>query len=196
MSRLWNCHHCPHLLLSVPLPPENTPSKHPPEQMGQTPVSPSLLACPLSFFRTCLSRGPQARALPFTRGVLEVAAGALQRGHMLKAPCATFWQPKRVKGWAQSYRGKTRVANGQGEGRRKTVSDARDYLPTGLGAPCLSRCLQVLRGAAGTSSAEPEEEQACRNHADTGQFGLDEILKLILFQASRTMGRNTSYKTK
>lgn len=121
MSRLWNCHHCPHLLLSVPLPPENTPSKHPPEQMGQTPVSPSLLACPLSFFRTCLSRGPQARALPFTRGVLEVAAGALQRGHMLKAPCATFWQPKRVKGWAQSYRGKTRVANGQGEGRRKIV---------------------------------------------------------------------------
>lgn len=108
MSQLWNCpHYYPHLLLSVPLPPEDTPAKHPPEQMGQTPVSPSPLACPLSFLPTCLSRGLQARALPLTLGGLEVAAGALQRGHMLKAPYATFCQPKRVKGWAQSYLGKT-----------------------------------------------------------------------------------------
>lgn len=107
MSQLRNCHHYPHLLLSVPWPPEDSPSRHPPEQMGQTPVSPSPLACPLSFLLTCLSRGPQARPLPFTLGVLEVAAGALQRGHMLKASHATFCQPKKVKGWAQNYLGKT-----------------------------------------------------------------------------------------
>lgn len=81
MSQLWNCpHYYPHLLLSVPLPPEDTPAKHPPEQMGQTPVSPSPLACPLSFLPTCLSPGLRARALPLTLGGLEVAAGALQRG--------------------------------------------------------------------------------------------------------------------
>lgn len=99
-----------------------------PEQMGQTPVSPSLLAWPLSFLLTCLSRGPQARALPFTLGVLEVAAGAL---------------------------------------------------PTGLGAQCLSHCLHALGGAAGTSRAEPREEQKVKNHGDREQFGLEEILKLI-----------------
>ena len=90
VSQLWNCHHYPHLLLSVPLPPQDTPAKHPPEQMGQTPVSPSLLACPLSFLPMCLSLGLQARALPLTLGGLEAAAGALQRGHMLKAPYAIF----------------------------------------------------------------------------------------------------------
>lgn len=78
MCQLWICHHCPRLLLSVPWPPEDTPARHSPEQMGQTPVSPSLLACPLSFLLTCLSQGPQAWPLLFTLGVLEVAAGALQ----------------------------------------------------------------------------------------------------------------------
>lgn len=77
VSQLQNCHHYPHLLLSVPCPPDDSPVRHSPEQMGQTPVSPSPLACPLSFLLTRFSRGPLAWAFLFTLGVLEVAAGAL-----------------------------------------------------------------------------------------------------------------------
>lgn len=71
-SQQQTCYHYPHLLLTVSWPPEDTPAKHPPEQMGQTPVSLPLLAWPLSFLLMRFSR-----ALPFILGVLEVAAGAL-----------------------------------------------------------------------------------------------------------------------
>lgn len=131
--------------VSICWPPEDTPAKHPPEQMGQIPVSPSLLACPLSFLLTCLSWGPQAWALPFTLGILEVAAGALHRVNMLEVPYATLpaqksegLGPALHLDWKTGDQGKgiwerLRAVNSQGEGRRKTVThDPWDYLPAGL----------------------------------------------------------------
>lgn len=61
-----------------------------------------LSPCHLSFLPTCLSLRCHRLKL-----FLSPWVSLWQRGHMLKVPHATFWQPRRENGWDQSDLGKT-----------------------------------------------------------------------------------------